>query len=136
MEEHVDPRKLKMEDGATELSESPAMEPYMALAVAVVGNHDAQDALQKISELALEQRYIWRVASALKWAFADFDTLPLEADRQTLGSEELHKILELIKPRPIQFCMFLSALYGHEQMQRMMLHAVAVAKTSQEGKPG
>jgi hypothetical protein len=27
-----------------------------------------------VAELPLEKRYVWRVASTLKWAFADYDS--------------------------------------------------------------
>jgi hypothetical protein len=32
-----------------------------------------EGALQVVRDLPLEKRYIWRVFSALKWAFADFE---------------------------------------------------------------
>ncbi len=41
--------------------------------------------------LPLEKRYAWRVASALKWAFADFENLNVVADRRTLSQEDLNK---------------------------------------------
>jgi hypothetical protein len=130
MEEHFDVLNLKAEDGATELMESAAMRPYMELAKAVIRNQDATAAVQKIAELSLDQRYTWRVVSALKWAFADFDTLPVQVDRETLPTEDLNSISELSKPRPLQFCLFLSTLYGPEQMERIVLQAVAVAKNA------
>ena len=40
--------------------------------------------LKEVAALPLEKRYVWRVASTLKWAFADFDSMNMEADRQTL----------------------------------------------------
>ncbi len=36
--------------------------------------------------------------------------------------------MELLKFRPIQFCMFLKALVGSETMERMMNQGIAVAK--------
>ncbi len=36
--------------------------------------------------------------------------------------------MELLKHRPIQFCMFLKALLGEQEMQRMMVQAIKVAK--------
>ena len=86
--------------------------------------------LETIRELPLEKRYVWRVASALKWGFADFDTLCVEADRQTLTPEDFVKLMELLRYRPIQFCMFLTTLVGVEQMERLMGEAVRVAKKS------
>jgi hypothetical protein len=36
--------------------------------------------------------------------------------------------VELLKLRPMQFCMFLTALVGAEEIQRMMVEAIKVAK--------
>jgi hypothetical protein len=69
--------------------------------------------------------HLWRVASALKWGFADFDDLGVDADRQTLSLEDF---MDLLKLRPIQFCIFLKALVGAEEMQRMMVEAIKVAR--------
>jgi hypothetical protein len=68
------------------------------------------------------------VASALKWGFADFDDLGVDADRRTLSPEDFAKVMELLKFRPIQFCVFLKTLVGAEQMQRMMVEAIKVAR--------
>jgi hypothetical protein len=68
------------------------------------------------------------VASALKWGFADFDDLGVDADRQTLTREDFAKVMDLLKLRPIQFCIFLKALVGTEEMLRMMVEAIKVAK--------
>ena len=55
-----------------------------------------------------------RVASALKWGFADFDDLGVDADRQTLSPEDFAKVMDLLKLRPMQFCIFLKTLVGGE----------------------
>jgi len=74
--------------------------------------------------------YVWRVASALKWAFADLDDLSVSADKDTLTPEDFAKVQDLLKLRPIQFCLFLKALVGTEEMLRMMVEAIKVAKQS------
>lgn len=81
--------------------------------------------------MPLEKRYVWRVASALKWGFADFDDWSVAVDRKTLKPEDFAKVMQLLRLRPIQFCMFLKALVGAEEMERLMNHGIAVAK--QEG---
>ena len=68
----IPPQDLKMEPGAEDLLDSPALKPYMDLALAVMGHKDVGPAIKEITALPLEKRYTWRVASALKWAFADF----------------------------------------------------------------
>ena len=66
--------------------------------------------------------------AGLKWGFADFEDLSVSADKETLTPGDLAKVLELLKFRPIQFCIILKALMGVEQMQRMMVQAIGVAK--------
>jgi hypothetical protein len=120
--------ELRQEHGAHELATSPDMEPYLDFAMAVMQDADLTAELEAIRQLPLEKRYVWRVASALKWAFADFDDLGVEADKRTLTPEDFAKVMDLLKFRPMQFCMFLKALVGVEAMQRMMLEAIGVAK--------
>ncbi len=67
------------------------------------------------------------MASALKWGFADFDDFTVAADRDTLNPEDFARVIDLLKHRPIQFCMFLKALVGAEEMKNMMLKAIVVA---------
>ena len=84
--------------------------------------------MQEISGLPIEKRYVWMVASALKWGFADFEDWNVMVDRKTLKQEDAAKVMQLLRFRPIQFCMFLKALVCTEQMERMMSQAIAVAK--------
>ncbi|HUQ94353.1 MAG TPA: hypothetical protein VM120_21915 [Bryobacteraceae bacterium] len=123
-------KDLKVEEGANELLRSANMKPYVKLAEAVVSGTDPAGALQVIADLPLEKRYVWRIASALKWGFADFDDLGVTADRETLRTEDSEKLADLLQHRPIQFCLFLKALFGEGQMERVMTQAVAVAKRS------
>jgi hypothetical protein len=84
--------------------------------------------VEEIASLPLERRYVWRVASALKWGFADFDSVNAIVDRETLSSEEMEQVMDLLRLRPAQFCMFLQALFGTEAMERLMTSAVNAAK--------
>src|ERR1039457_4722814 len=121
-------RNLRQEDGADDLASSPDMEPYLNFAIALMQGADPAPELEAIRQLPVEKRYVWRVASALKWGFADFDNLGIDADRQTLSPEDFAKVMELLKLRPMQFCIFLKALVGAEEMQRLMVEAVKVAR--------
>jgi hypothetical protein len=76
------------------------MGPYVKLALAVMGHKDVHRAVEEITALPLEKRYTWRVASALKWAFADFENLNVVADRRTLNQVDLDKLVDLLKVRP------------------------------------
>jgi hypothetical protein len=121
-------KDLREEDGAHELATSTEMEPYLKFAIALMQGSDPTPELDAIRQLPLEQRYVWRVASALKWGFADFDDLSVDADRQTLTPGDFAKVIDLLSIRPMQFCLFLTALVGVDSMQRMMVEAIKVAK--------
>ena len=77
------------------------MEPYLNFAVALMQGSDPTAELEALRQLPLEKRYVWRVASALKWGFADFDELGVAADRQTLSPEDFAKVMDFLKLRPI-----------------------------------
>src|SRR6266852_5936367 len=78
-------KDLIIEDGAHELATSPEMQPYLRLIKAGLQDRDTSLHLEEITALPLEKRYVWRVVSALKWAFADLDTVSVAVDRETLS---------------------------------------------------
>jgi len=119
---------LKVEEGAHELFDSPEMEPYCRYLMAGMTGQDVTAELDAIRQLPLEKRYLWRVVSALKMGFADFDTVNVAVDRQTLRSADFAKVMDLLKLRPAQFCMLVAALVGPEHMERTMLQAIGMAK--------
>jgi hypothetical protein len=47
-----------------------------------------------------------------------------------LPPEDFAKVMELLKLRPIQFCLFLKALVGVDELQRLMVQPMAVATTA------
>jgi len=98
-------RDLKVDPTAEDLLDSAAMEPYLNLAVAIMGEKETGSVIEELAALPLEKRYVWRVASALKWAFADFDSLTVEADRQTMSAEDRQQLVDLVRNRPLQFCL-------------------------------
>lgn len=53
--------------------------------------------LAEIAALPPERRHVWRVASALKWGFADFDSVSVAADQGTLSAEDLRKMAEFLR---------------------------------------
>jgi hypothetical protein len=59
---------------------------------------------------------------------ADFDDWNVAADKRTLTAEDGAKVMQLLRIRHIQFCMFLGALVGKEEMERMMKEGIAAAK--------
>jgi hypothetical protein len=52
----------------------------------------------------------------------------VEADRQTLSPEDQKRLVELVKNRPLQLCLFLTALFGEEQMEQLMTSAIREAR--------
>ena len=48
----------------------------------------------------------------------------MEADRKTLSMEDRRQLVELLKHRPLQFCLFLSALFEQKQMELLMVEAI------------
>ena len=121
-------KNLISEDGAHELATSPDMKPYLEFIKAVIQDHDPAPELDAIRRLPLEKRYIWRVASALKWGLADCESLSVQADKQTLTPVDFAQVMRLLKFRPMQLALVLKVLVGAEEMQRMMIEAIAVAK--------
>jgi hypothetical protein len=127
--ERIPVRELKSEPESEALMRSAAMKPYLDLLIAAMSGKDAGTEMDALAALPLEKRYVWRVASALKWAFADLETASVEADCQTLSEADQGRLVEVLKLRPLQFCLFLSALIGPDQMEELMLEAIRTART-------
>jgi len=120
-------KDLISEHGAPVLATSPDMDPYLKLITARAKGSNCVSELAAICNLPFEKRYIWRVASALERGLVDFDSKNVDADKRTLNPEDLARIIELVRYRPIQLCLFLKALLGKEEMQRMMVQAIEIA---------
>jgi hypothetical protein len=122
--------EIHSEDGAQELVRSERMKPYLAILKAKIAGQDTEPHLAALAALPLEERYVWRVISALKWAFCDLDTESAIVDLHTLSEADLKKVVEPLSLRAIQFCMFVNALIGEEATERIMQHALIYAKDS------
>jgi len=114
------PANMVCEEGALELAESKNMKPYMSLTIAMIQGRDVATALKEIASLPLEERYVWRIASALKWALVDFNTTSLRADIKSLPPADLAKVRQLVKNRAAQFRLFLSELYSVDEADKML----------------
>jgi hypothetical protein len=76
METHnVSLKDIKLDPRAHELATSQDVQPYLDCLIKAYRNNAAglEAALEVVRDLPLEKRYTWRVFSALKWAFADFE---------------------------------------------------------------
>jgi hypothetical protein len=122
--------EIHSEEGAQELVRSERMKPYLALLKAQIGGQDTEPFLTALAALPLEERYVWRVISALKWAFCDLETENAIADFRTLSEEDRVRVAEPLTLRATQFCLFINALIGEDATERIMQHAVRCAKES------
>ena len=122
--------EIHSEDGVQELVRSEKMKPYLAILKAQMSGQDTEPHLAALAALPLEERYVWRVMSALKWAFCDLDTENAIADLHTLSEDDLKKVLEPLSLRAIQFCLFVNALIGEDATERIMQHALRCATES------
>src|SRR5258706_11169583 len=60
--------EFSAEDGADDLLSSPEMHPYARLMMkGMVDGNTVESELTEIAAMPLEKRYVWRIASALKW---------------------------------------------------------------------
>jgi len=103
-------KELRQKEGAHELASSPDMKPYLDFIKAVMQDHCPSPELEVIRRLPLEKRYVWRIASALKWGLADCDDLSVEADKRALTPEDFARVMELLKFRPTHLAVVLKAL--------------------------
>lgn len=104
------------------------MKPYLALLKAQIGGEDAAPYRDTLAALPLEDRYIWRVVSALKWALCDLETENVAADMSTLSAEDIKSVIEPLTLRAMQFSLFTSALLGEKAAEQIMLRAIKCAK--------
>lgn len=116
---------LRTESGSEELVNSESMRPYMELLMAKMGGRDTNRALAGVAALPLEQRYVWRVISALKWGLCDLETENVAADIATLSEQDLKGVAEPLALRAMQFSLFVKALVGDAQGREIMLQALA-----------
>jgi hypothetical protein len=109
------------------------MRPYLDLLKAHIGGQDTAPYLGALAELPLEERYVWRVISALKWAFCDLETENVLADLETLPEDDLKLVSEPLAIRAMQFSLFAKALLGQEAAEQVMLRAIRCLKQSDNG---
>jgi hypothetical protein len=117
--------ELLTEEGSEELVQSESMKPYMDVLLAEMKGEDTSKVLAALSALPLEQRYVWRVISALKWGLCDLETENVAADIATLSAEDLKMVAEPLELRAMQLSLFVKALVGEKAAKEIMLRALA-----------
>ena len=88
--------ELQTETGSEELVRSDHMKPYLEVLMAAMGGRDTGSALADLAALPLEQRYVWRVVSALKWGLCDLETENVAADMATLTEKDLKMVTRTV----------------------------------------
>jgi hypothetical protein len=121
---------IKVEDGAQELVRSQKMRPYLALLEAQMSGQDTAPFVAALATMPLEDRYVWRVMSALKWAFCDLETESVIADLRTLSEEDTEKVMDRLRLRTLQFCIFVCTMLGQNAGEQLILQELRSAKTS------
>jgi hypothetical protein len=117
--------ELRTEPGSEELVRSDGMKPYLEVLKAEISGRNTGPALAALAALPLEQRYVWRVISALKWGLCDLDTESVAADVETLSELELKTVAEPLALRAMQLSLFIKALVGEKAAREIMLRALA-----------
>ena len=121
---------IKVEDGAQDLVRSEKMKPYLELLKAQIGGQDTAPFVEALAAVPLEDRYSWRVMSALKWAFCELETENLIADLETFSATDVKKLVEPLQMRTLQFSIFILTMLGEKVGEQMILHALQGAKAS------
>ena len=121
---------LHQEAGAQDLVHSEKMMLYLELLKAHIGGQNTAPYLAGLAELPLEERYVWRVISALKWTFCDLETENVLADLETLAEDDIKLVSEPLAIRAMQFSLFAKALLGQEAAEQIMLRATRCLKQS------
>ncbi|HXZ32198.1 MAG TPA: hypothetical protein VEH30_07950 [Terriglobales bacterium] len=110
MEPEIIPMKeIAIDPLAQELVRSEQSRPYIDYFMKDYSNDadGVEKALQVLRDLPLEKRYTWRVFSALKWAFADFDDQYVRLDLSHIPEPQKRDMVRELEIRLQQLLMFL-----------------------------
>ncbi len=112
-------KDIKIDPLAKELVTSEKAKPYLDYFKKALSNDaaGALAALKVLQELPLEQRYTWRVLSALKWAFADFDDECVRLDLPHIPEPKRTEIFKELELRFLQLHMLLKVFKSDKSKQ-------------------
>jgi hypothetical protein len=105
--------EIKVDALAHELGTSEGTKPYLDCLIKAYSNDAAglEAALQVIRDLPLEKRYTWRVFSALKWAFADFEDEYVALDLPHIPEPTRSEMTKELELRFLQLRMLLQTFH-------------------------
>ena len=109
--EKIPLNEIAIDPLAEELLRSEQARPYADYFMKAYSNDavGVEKALQVLQDLPLEKRYTWRVFSALKWAFADFDDECVKLDLPHIPDPKRREMLMELGIRFQQLAMLLKA---------------------------
>ena len=112
-------KDIKIDSLAKELASSEGTRPYVDYFKKAYSNDAAgvEAALEVLRDLPLEQRYTWRVFSALKWAFADFDDEMVRLDLAYIPDPKRSEIVRELELRSRQFQLLLRVFSNDNRKQ-------------------
>ena len=128
VEKMINLSQIKTEPVGDDLMRSEKMKPYIDLHVALAKEKGVEAALSLVVNLELRDRYLWRVASALQWAFADFDSGTARIDWDAMSEEERAQVTKMLDLRLIQLSYLISELYGASEADRQLSQARLVVQ--------
>lgn len=102
-------KEIAIDPLAQELVRSEQARPYSNYFMKAYSNDAAgiESALRLLRDLPLEKRYTWRVFSALKWGFADFDDECVKLDLPHISETKRVEMLKELQIRSLQLEMLL-----------------------------
>ncbi len=102
-------KEIAIDPLAQELARSEQSRPYIDYFMKDCSNDGAgiKNALRVLRDLPLEKRYTWRVLSALKWAFADFDDECVRLDLPHIPEAKRTEMVKELEIRLQQMAMLL-----------------------------
>ena len=102
-------KEIAIDPLAQELVRSEQARPYTNYFMKAYSNDAVgiESALQVLRDLPLGKRYTWRVFSALKWAFADFDDECIKLDLPNMPETTRAEMLKELRIRFLQLEMLL-----------------------------
>lgn len=117
---------LKPNPEGASLPDTPQMEIYDRIIKAAMQGYSPEfsAALRSLDALPFEQRYVWRVISALGVAFGDFDSACIRLDLDSLPGAQVDRMTEEMETRAVQFCILMREFFGEQWMRNIMAAAI------------
>lgn len=126
--------KFKIDPEAAGLLNAPEMAIYDRILMAAMQDRDSElrAALRDLAAIPLSKRYVWRIFSALGFAFGDFDSACVKLDLDSLSFEKTDKMREVMEFRAAQFCILMATFFGDDGMKIILSRAIDNASAPPE----